>query len=222
MFPRIINDIYRTGTMVRDERGTWTRELVGYQIHFPSPFVPIPTLPESISKTVDAPFWVDGAKMARYVDRGWISPHNPDGHSYTYRHRLDLALGQMAARLAKNLNSRRVVGTTLQSHDLVDAEIPCMDLLQFLVRDNQLITRVDFRSLDAWGALPGDLAGLQAIAQEFWAKLNYQSTGLAFGPLILQAGSIHIYERDFDVVKRYLSWINENKCPYFKPRLRFR
>ena len=95
-------------------------------------------------------------------------------------------------------NTRRAVayignnGTTFESN----RDVPCTLGLQFIIRNNQLYTRVWMRSQDAYLGLRNDLTAFWFFARIF-AKLTNSK------PLILHldVGSFHVYENNIPKIQ---------------------
>jgi thymidylate synthase len=75
----------------------------------------------------------------------------------------------------------------------IGGERPCLDKLQFLVRDRKLLTVADFRSLDWGGAWPADFAGIRAIQRIICLGLDLAGIHIKPGPIVTQASSCHAY-----------------------------
>ncbi len=81
----------------------------------------------------------------------------------------------------------------------------CTMTIQFLIRDEQLITIVNMRSWDLYLGLPYDVAMFAMLAQAV-----RQILGLKSGRLIFHAGSAHIYCHNYKPVRwRYTTreWV---------------
>lgn len=72
-------------------------------------------------------------------------------------------------------------------------DVPCTLTMQYLVRGGELRTIVTMRSWDAWLGLPYDLFNFSMLAACVAAEL-----GLHMGPLTVQAGSLHLYDRNIE------------------------
>lgn len=103
--------------------------------------------------------------------------------------------------LTDSRTSRRAVIQLFDASDIVErfASIPCTCTLQFLVRGERLHLFVTMRSNDAFIGLPHDIFAFTML-QELIAR----SVGLAAGEYKHCVGSLHLYERDFDVAQQYL------------------
>lgn len=100
--------------------------------------------------------------------------------------------------LKKDPNTRQCVLTMWNAGDLPCAvsgrykDIPCTLSLQFLLRDGALNCITTMRSNDAWLGLPYDVFAFTAIQRMIACELD-----CAVGWYQHQAGSMHLYSRDY-------------------------
>ena len=104
--------------------------------------------------------------------------------------------------LTDSRTSRRAVIQLFDASDIVQrfASIPCTCTLQFLARGERLHMFVSMRSNDAFIGLPHDVFAFTML-QEMVAR----SLGMDVGEYKHCAGSLHLYERDFDAARQYLA-----------------
>ena len=126
--------------------------------------------------------------LAKFQDAG-ISYGN-------YGSRLRGQLTSMVKELLDDEDSRRAVVTIYDgARDLgrETRDIPCTLSLQCLIRDEQMHTRVNMRSNDAWLGLPYDLT-------QFCAFHCAMADVLAVAPgrYTHTVGSMHLYERNWE------------------------
>lgn len=72
-------------------------------------------------------------------------------------------------------------------------DVPCTLTMQYLLREGRLEAGVNMRSSDAWLGLPYDLFNFAMLQRALAAELK-----VPVGPLTLNVGSSHLYERDID------------------------
>lgn len=84
-------------------------------------------------------------------------------------------------------------------------DTPCTVALQFLVRDNALITITTMRSNDAYLGLPYDLHQFCALHCAMSQILQ-----VSCGPYMHQVGSMHLYQRDSDNALRVREPMDED------------
>ena len=121
-----------------------------------------------------------------------------DGFIYTYSERLqnynDInQLDVIINRLNKNINSNRAIAVTYNPMvDMNRQDIPCLQLIQALVRDDKLILSVYFRSNDLYGAFPSNMMFLTYLGMKIANEL-----GVQFDYIDYHCSSLHIYETDY-------------------------
>ena len=121
-----------------------------------------------------------------------------DGFIYTYSERLqnynDInQLDVIINRLNKNINSNRAIAVTYNPMvDMNRQDIPCLQLIQALVRNDKLILSVYFRSNDLYGAFPSNMMFLTYLGMKIANEL-----GVKFDYIDYHCSSLHIYETDY-------------------------
>jgi thymidylate synthase len=94
--------------------------------------------------------------------------------------------------------SRRAIGVTWRiPEDLLTDEVPCMILVDFKIRDEQLFTTVVFRSNDIFGAAPANFVAIRELSRFVANELS-----IPIGPITVQSISAHIYEGNWDEAMR--------------------
>jgi len=109
---------------------------------------------------------------------------------------------QIVELLRVDPQSRRaVLNFQGRTEDLVtDKDVPCASTMQFLVRNSRLHAIVSMRSNDAIWGLPYDVF-LFTMFQELLAS----ELCLSLGTYTHTIGSLHLYERHFDLAQRIIS-----------------
>lgn len=121
-----------------------------------------------------------------------------DGFIYTYSERLqnynDInQLDVIINRLNKNINSNRAIAVTYNPIvDMNRQDIPCLQLIQALVRNDKLILSVYFRSNDLYGAFPSNMMFLTYLGMKIADEL-----GVQFDYIDYHCSSLHVYETDY-------------------------
>ena len=87
----------------------------------------------------------------------------------------------------------------------------CTNTVQYFIRqspsekDNlRLFARVDMRSNDAWSGYRNDYAWQQFVFNYMHSSLRVRYTNLLRGAIVWCCGSLHLYERNFDLVEHYI------------------
>ncbi len=108
---------------------------------------------------------------------------------------------QIVEVLRADPQSRRaVLNFQERTEDLVtDKDVPCANTMQVLVRDSRLHAIVSMRSNDAIWGLPYDVF-LFTMFQELLAS----ELRLPLGTYTHTVGSLHLYERHFDLAQRII------------------
>lgn len=78
-------------------------------------------------------------------------------------------------------------------------DTPCCANNQFFIRNNELICIVNFRSWDIFLGVPYDIEFIAHLQNRLAIDLNVKP-----GKIICNAGSLHLYEKDFDKAKKAL------------------
>lgn len=140
--------------------------------------------------------------LEKYAEQ-FLSGLNETGFAYTYGERLvayaspwlqiqpvNQIHDSVIVRLNNEKNTRRAIATTwMPWFDPYNADVPCLQLVDFLYRQNKLHLSAIFRSQDIARAFPANAYGL-------WKLLCYvgQEAGMEPGSLTIMAVSAHIYE----------------------------
>ena len=122
-----------------------------------------------------------------------------DGFIYTYSERLQNYQGRnqlidIINRLKQDMGSNRAIAVTY--NPFVDNErddIPCLQLIQALVRDDKLILSVYFRSNDLYGAFPSNMMFLTYLGMKIANELDVK-----FDYIDYHCSSLHVYETDYE------------------------
>jgi thymidylate synthase len=145
----------------------------------------IPGGPPAIWKQVADP---DGFINSNY---GWciFSPEN----EHQYEH--------CRAELMASPHSRRAVMIYTRPTMWYDfmfngrSDFMCTNTVQYMIRDDKLHTVVQMRSNDVVYGYKNDYAWQKHVQDKLAADL-----GIATGDIVWQCGSLHVYERHFDLV----------------------
>lgn len=122
-----------------------------------------------------------------------------DGFIYTYSERLQNYQGRnqltdIINRLKQDKGSNRAVAVTFNPFvDNERADIPCLQLIQALVRDDKLILSVYFRSNDLYGAFPSNMMFLTYLGMKIANELDVK-----FDYIDYHCSSLHVYETDYE------------------------
>ena len=122
-----------------------------------------------------------------------------NGFIYTYSERLQNYQGRnqlidIVNRLQQDRGSNRAIAVTFNPFvDNERANIPCLQLIQALVRNDKLILSVYFRSNDLYGAFPSNMMFLTYLGMKIANELDVK-----FDYIDYHCSSLHIYETDYE------------------------
>ena len=142
------------------------------------------------------------------------SAENPDdqGFVYTYPNRIfahfDIdQFNTMKERILTATGSNRAVAVTIDpSLDADREDIPCLQFLQCLVRDNDLTIHCLFRSNDIYGAFYSNMFFIAYLGLKMKEEVNKEIIGekLNFGGIHYHSTSGHIYNTDIKAARKLI------------------
>jgi thymidylate synthase len=226
-YVRLLEEIYYRGDNFKVGYGsetTWTKKLsVDVEIAIPQnrPLI-APPAPNDVN-------YVQGYVL-EYL---WENCRTPYEH-YTYASRMREPVDQIELamlRVMDNPMDRQVTLVIRRPEDinklapLIDGKIvlddegkpakwepPCLTMidldLEILPYEYVRVSpHVYFRSWDAFGAFPSNVAGLQLWNEALCREMNdrQEKWGYVTGQLILTSKNLHIYERQYPIVEEYFS-----------------
>jgi thymidylate synthase len=153
----------------------------------------------------------------------WCGEKQED-ETYTYGSRLNNPVNQVEEAIKRYMEEPRDRQVTLvirrpQDIEKYDAkgnksEPPCLSLLDTEILDGQMHLSCYFRSWDAYGGLPANIAGLQLFNEEFVSEINERGgLSLKTGKLIFHSKNCHIYQRQYGLVQKLLEPSDNAKSP---------
>ena len=100
----------------------------------------------------------------------------------------------MIERLKENIGSNRAVATLYNiGLDKYQDDIPCLNWMQALIRDDELYLAVMFRSNDIYNAFPSNMFFLMNIGMYMVEELQNQYPELSFAGIYYNCTSAHYY-----------------------------
>jgi thymidylate synthase len=139
----------------------------------------------------------DGLINSNY---GWCIYSEENGYQFT----------KVVEELSKSPLSRRAVMiyTRPSMHEDYNkngmSDFMCTNTVQYYIRDGQLHASVYMRSNDAIFGYKNDYAWQRYVQQEVLDAVNRKcNTVYALGDLYWNVGSLHVYERHFDLVQQW-------------------
>lgn len=180
-------DVYMPDEPGKGKRsGGHTKEVQDLVIEITNPYLPDDAEIHELVTSVGA----------KFIDNMLINPNTPQFDRI-------IANGQyynLIKRLSQNKFSRRAVFTVFLPEDILTEYGVCAIAGQFLYRHDRLSLRVFMRSNDAYNAFPLNTIGFIKLLHKTANNINAE-----VGTYIHYATSMHIYEHDFNSVKKLLN-----------------
>lgn len=85
-------------------------------------------------------------------------------------------------------------------------DTPCCVNNQFFIREGKLYMIVNMRSNDVWRGLTYDWKWFSWLMKEVQSQYNKTGKVVGLGSLFYNAGSMHLYESEFETAKRVLNY----------------
>ncbi len=191
-WPKILDNIFRYGQEVEDERGQKTLEVLNL----------VWTVTDSINSKRPSECSMGPESMEVYIDE--MIDSDQGKFVYTYGNRLQEhfekvnQIQEAINRLKNCKESRRAISVTWDPFiDSKRDEVPCMMLVDFKIRHKILYTTALWRSHDAYGAIPANFLALKKLS-EYVAD----NIGVKIGPITVHSISAHIYEHNWAEARR--------------------
>lgn len=149
-----------------------------------------------------------------------MKDYSDDGKTLNsaYGKRINSQWADAIATLVGDPDSRRAVMTIFAPSDMRRAvtvgtkDVPCTLALQFFVRDSKLDLHVTMRSNDVVWGLANDLFSFTLFQETMLLDLKASApslfSDLKLGTYYHTAGSMHLYERHFDLAKQIVGESN--------------
>ena len=182
-------------------RGKRIKELLGYQtrIDMNLPCVTIPNRKLGYKFMAAEAAWILSGDnrvetIAPYSKA--IANFSDDGYFFhgAYGPMIRDQLHFVADALNQDKDSRQAVLTIWRPNPRPSKDIPCTVSIQFLIRDDKLHVIDTMRSSDLWLGWPYDVFNFSMLARYLLCLLDYD---IELGELVLQAGSMHLYEEQW-------------------------
>ncbi|ACV24247.1 thymidylate synthase [Methanocaldococcus fervens] len=201
-FEELIPKILTEGDLVETEFGERTKEIRNTIIEITNP--KLKKVPEKYplgEKAVE-----EYRKNLLYGSKNIFSyDYHERLFEYPYNEERINQIDYIIEKLNQQKNSRRAIAITWNPK--IDIEVskdergsvPCLQFIEFLVRDNNLHMTVVFRSNDALLAYVANALGLISLGEYIAEKTNTQLKSY-----VHHSVSMHVYiDRDRDYIKKY-------------------
>lgn len=106
--------------------------------------------------------------------------------------------------LIKDKDSRQAVLNIWRERPASSLDTPCTTQMQFLIRDDKLHSITSMRSQDIVLGFTYDVFTFSMVAKAVQCLLEEQGLKTELGNLQVNVGSLHLYERHYDDVDRWL------------------
>jgi thymidylate synthase len=142
----------------------------------------------------------------------WLGKEGKQDETYTYGSRLREPVNQVEEAIkcyVKEQRDRQLTMVVRFPEDIIKVnsktgqkhEPPCLSIIDTEVMDGKMNLTCYFRSWDAYGGLPANIAGLQLFNEAFVAEINERAgLNLSTGKMIFHSKNCHIYQRQYKLV----------------------
>jgi thymidylate synthase len=208
VWKKLISDlINQVGTY--SPRGAATKEILGYQTQIDMNNCVLDVPKRNIGKSfryAEAAWILSGDNRVKTIApySKMISQFSDDGVRFfgSYGPKIVDQISYVIDTLHQDKNSRQAVINIWREKPPKSKDIPCTCSLQFLVRDNKMQCIATMRSSDAWLGWPYDVFNFTCVSIYTLLQLKHLYNELyTLGTLTVNAGSQHIYERDWEKAK---------------------
>jgi thymidylate synthase len=138
-----------------------------------------------------------------------IAKFSDDGKTFfgAYGPKIEAQLYYVVMKLVEDPDTRQAVLNIWRENPPVSKDIPCSLSVQFLVRNKKLHCIYTMRASDAWLGWVYDVFNFTMLSSLVLLDLRRydQHADVELGMLHLNAGSQHLYERDFEKVELVLN-----------------
>lgn len=190
--------IWNQGQLLEDQRGSDTLELLSLMTVIPYSKITIPKL------------YPHKERALQDYKKQLCHPCLNSGFIYTYGNRIQAwnhetgcpvnQIDYAIQQLKESPSSRRAVASTwLPTFDCMRTEVPCMMVVQFILRHFDLTMDVYFRSHDFAGAYPANIYGLLGLLEMVADKLCARPKEIC-----TISASAHVYDWDWPLMAKVL------------------
>ena len=130
---------------------------------------------------------------------GYLLFSDVNGHQYDYA--LKALLADKNTRRACMIYTRPSIQTEYNTAGMSD--FICTNAVNYFIRDNRLNCVVQMRSNDIWAGYRNDYAWQKYVIEKLHSDLIEHYKDLELGDIIWNAASLHMYERNFGLIRKY-------------------
>ena len=207
----LADDVMKYGTLSAP-RGIACRELIGYQscIDMRSPLVATPGRNLGMKFAAAEAAWIlSGDNKVETIQpySKMIANFSDDDQRFfgAYGPKIIDQMTHVVSSIENDPDTRQAVINIWRENPRKTKDTPCTVSCQFIVRDDTIHAIDTMRSSDVWLGWPYDVFNFTMLAG-FVALEIRERTGkeLKMGQLILNAGSQHVYESNFEAIETAL------------------
>ena len=203
-FEHLVEKILKDGEEMITEDGQRCKEIRNTVIEITNPKL----------KSISPKYPLGKKAVEQYTNNLLYGSENVFSYDYNERlcrypleHKKINQIDFIVDKLKEQPNSRRCVAITWQPN--IDIEVskkergsvPCLQFVQFVIRNNKLYQTVLFRSNDLMVAYHANAIGLISLGEMVAEKV-----GVDYGTYTHHSVSMHIYvDRDKDYIKKYFN-----------------
>jgi len=114
----------------------------------------------------------------------------------------ELMIKRLCVREGYVGSNRAVANIYSAPKDYTMDDIPCLQILQATIRNDELILHCYFRSNDCYGAFVSNMLFLNYLGLKLVDRLRGDYPSLSFKGISYTSSSLHIYQGDFDAAKK--------------------
>jgi len=147
-----------------------------------------------------------------------IANFSDDGYAFfgAYGPKIVDQMTYVVGSLISDPDTRQAVINIWRESPRKSKDVPCTLSVQFLLRDGFLCVVDTMRSSDIWLGWPYDAFNFSMLGAYVALRLREVGIPVKLGDLIMNFGSSHLYERNFEDAKRVLQ--TDLKGSYSPPR----
>lgn len=132
-----------------------------------------------------------------YVPNYLMSDAKSDSESYTYGERIMRQYREVIDKYKKGHRTNQATIEIGCPDDITLDDPPCLRLIDTRIQDGKLHFFVYFRSWDAWGGYPANMAGFQRIKEFIAYEIDVED-----GELWACSKGLHLYDMYFDIAEQ--------------------
>lgn len=210
--------LYKDKKYVTDKSGIKTLEIVGASFWANSPLIFGAVNQDYVQRELDwyksqslnvndipggtPQIWKQVADKDGYINSnyGWCVYSEENNNQF--KHVVDELVERPDSRRASMIYTRPSMWGDHNKNGRSD--FMCTNTVQYLIRDSRIYAVVSMRSNDAWAGYRNDYAWQSHVLDHLIQELSARGKFYSRGEIYWNAGSLHIYERQFYLVDHYI------------------